>query len=256
MNKIINVYKPIGLTPLQLIIKLRSSNLECKEIKIGFAGRLDPLAHGVMLLMVGEETKNRNKYLGLPKEYTFEVLFGVSTDTYDALGILKDSNFKPVAGSLEEKINIFVKTKLGKQTQPYPPFSSKEVDGKPLFQWARENKLSEINIPKREIEIYNFELLNISEIPANEIHERIISKINSVEGDFRQAEILKKWNESFKKNKLNKLSVAELKINCSSGTYVRSLADELGKIIGAGAIALSILRTSVGEHTLKNSMQL
>ncbi len=256
MKKIINVYKPIGLTPLQLITKLRSIYPEYKDIKIGFAGRLDPLAHGVMLLMLGEETKKRDKYLGLPKEYEFEVLLGISTDTYDALGILQNLIYKPIPGKLEELISNFIKSKIGKQNQLYPPYSSKEVNGKPLFQWARKNKLGEIKIPEREIDIFDFELLDISAVPTDEIHKRIIGNINSVDGDFRQDEILKNWNELFKLNKSEKLTLVKFKINCSSGTYVRSLANELGQTVGTGAIALSIFRTKVGKHSITNSMKL
>ncbi len=262
MNKVINIYKPIGLTPLQLISKLRKTRDEYKKIKIGFAGRLDPMAHGVMLLMLGDETKNRNSYLGLSKEYEFEVMLGVSTDTYDALGILSNetiqqfNNLGISSTNLKKKINQFIKSKHGKHSQAYPPYSSKEVDGKPLFQWARENKLNEIKIPEREIEIYNFELVKILKIPAEEIHKKIISNIQSVDGDFRQFEIQKKWKELFKKDIFKKFIIAKFTISCSSGTYVRSLANELGQTIGTGAIAISILRTRVGKHTLKDSMRL
>src|SRR5687767_12670821 len=95
MNQVLNIYKPIGLTPLQLIKLLKKSKEGYKNIKMSFAGRLDPLAHGVMLLLLGEENKNRDKYLSLDKTYEFKVLFGVETDTFDFLGILKDLDFNP-----------------------------------------------------------------------------------------------------------------------------------------------------------------
>lgn len=256
MKQILNIYKPIGLTPLQLINKLRNERSELGNIKIGFAGRLDPLAHGVMLLMIGEETKNRSEYLGLPKEYEFEVLFGVSTDTYDALGILQNINLESDPVNLLEQINNFIKSKIGKQIQLYPPYSSKEVNGKPLFEWARENRMKEIEIPEREIEIYNFELLNISQPPSEEIHKKIITNIKRVDGDFRQKEILKKWNDLFKVNKHKKLTVAGFRINCSSGTYVRSIANEMGQKLGTGAIAFSIYRTKVGEYKINDSLKI
>ncbi len=256
MNKLLNIYKPIGLTPLQLITKLRKEHEEYKDIKIGFAGRLDPLAHGVMVLMIGEETKNRDKYLNLDKEYEFEVLFGCATDTYDALGYLQNKVTKPIPVDLDEKIKKFINSKIGKQKQAYPPYSSKEVKGKPLFQWARENKLSEIKIPEREIEIHDFELLILNQIPADKIRKRIIENINSVDGDFRQKEILKKWHNFFELNHNQQFTVAKFKINCSRGSYVRSLANELGELVSTGAIALSILRTKVGEYVLQDSIRL
>ena len=256
MSKILNVYKTIGWTPLQLIIKLRNERSEFSNLKIGFAGRLDPLAHGVMLLMLGDETKNRNKYLNLDKEYEFEVLFGAATDTFDSLGFLISKTFKPVPTDLEKQIKQFIKTKTGKQTQSYPPYSSKEVGGKPLYLWTRENKLSKIKIPEREIEIYKFELLKLNQIPADEIRKRIIENIKRVDGDFRQLETLEKWDKFFNANNTKTLTVAKFRIKCSSGTYVRSLANELGKTLNSAAIAIDILRTKVGEHDLKDSMRL
>ncbi len=256
MNKILNIYKPIGMTPYQLIQKLRIEREELAQIKIGFAGRLDPLAQGVMLLMIGDATKNRKDYLNLDKEYEFEVTFGVSTDTYDQLGFLKNKLVKKLPDNLEEKIEKFVNSKTGKQMQQYPPFSSIEIKGKPLFQWSRENRLSEIQIPSRTIEIYNFELDNVKIIPPSEIQKTLITNVASVDGDFRQMETLEKWSLFFESNKIEYLSVATFNINCSSGTYVRSLANELGEILGCGAIALSILRTRVGKYSLRDSMRL
>lgn len=273
MKKIINIYKPLGLTPLQLIEKFRSKFPEYKKAKIGFAGRLDPMAHGVMLLMIGDETKNRDKYLGLDKEYMFEVLFGVSTDTHDALGILNhltiklSDNYFNNKTMLQNRIEMFIKTKIGKHSQSYPPYSSIEVSGKPLFQWARENKLSEIEIPKKEIEIYEFELLEIGESKPEDIRKRIFENIKKVEGDFRQDEIAESWNKFFSNNltiqqpalpagRFNHLVVAKFRVNCSSGTYVRSLASELGKDLQTGAIALDINRTRVGGFALDKSINL
>ncbi len=256
MEKIINIYKPVGLTPLQLITQFRIVQQKYKQFKIGFAGRLDPLAHGVMLLMIGEETKNRDKYLGLKKTYEFEIVFGVATDTYDVLGILQTVDPKKVPDNLEEKINSFVKSKIGKQLQAYPPYSAREVNGKPLYIWARENKLSEINIPKKEIEIYDFDLLNISEIPTQKLHKIIVNNINSVIGDFRQEKILEAWSKFFKMNILDSFATAKFRVNCSSGTYVRSLANELGEKLGSGAVTISILRTRVGKYNLDHSIKL
>jgi tRNA pseudouridine55 synthase len=252
----LNIYKPIGLTPLQLINKLINKNSEYKSLKIGFAGRLDPLAHGVMLLMIGDETKNRDKYLNLDKEYEFEVLFGVSTDTYDVMGLLQNENSKLVPVDLEKQIKKFIKSKLGKQIQIYPPYSSKEVKGKPLYQWALENKLDQIVIPTKEINIYKFKLLNTYQITPNEFKTRINENISTVKGNFRQYKILKKWNAFFKKNKYKTFDIAKFKIKCSSGTYVRSLANEMGEKFGCKALAFSILRTKVGAFKLSASYRL
>ena len=256
MHKILNLYKPVGITPNQLIQKLRIEYPELKDIKIGFAGRLDPLAHGVMLLMLGDATKERNKYLGLSKEYEFEILFGVNTDTYDALGILEKYKVRVFPEDLKKQIKKYIKSKIGTHMQAYPPYSSKEVHGKPLYQWARENKLSEINIPTREIVIYNFELLSIRDVPSAAIKKRIVENIQKVDGDFRQLEILEKWHNLFEKNDIPSFRIARCKINCSTGTYVRSLVHEIGDQMITGAIAIEIVRTRVGEYVLQDSATL
>ena len=259
MNKILNIYKPLGLTPFQLIQRLRVLKPEYADVKIGFAGRLDPLANGVMLLMIGDATKNRDKYLNLDKEYEFEVLFGASTDTYDTLGTLNYKTiqqFSNLANDLEKKIKHFITIKLGKHVQSYPPYSSKTVDGKPLYWYARNNKISEIKIPTRDIQIYDFDLLDIKKVNIEKLKKIIITNINLVDGDFRQKEILENWNKFFKENETKVFQVAKFRISCSSGTYVRSLANEMGDIFGTGAIALSISRTRAGEYKIENSLRL
>ena len=88
MNTIILINKPISLTPLQAIRRLQSLHPELEGEKIGYAGRLDPMAEGLLLLLVSDENKKRKEYERLPKTYEFEVLLGIETDSYDVLGII------------------------------------------------------------------------------------------------------------------------------------------------------------------------
>jgi tRNA pseudouridine55 synthase len=256
MKSLVNIYKPIGITPLQLIEGFKEKFSEYENEKIGYAGRLDPMAHGVTLLLVGEENKNRDKYLNLPKTYKFSVLFGVETDSYDFLGILKKGVYSRVPENYKEKIKEFIKKNTGKRIQAYPPYSTKTVQGKPLFKWAREDRLSEIEIPEREIEIYCFKLLSEGEVPLEELEENFIKRVKLLEGDFRQEEIIKMWKTFFEINRNQKFIMAKFEIDCSSGTYVRSLAHRLGQELGCGAIAYFIFRTKVGEYTLDKSLNL
>ncbi len=276
MQKILSLYKPPGITPYQLIQQFRKDYPEYKERKIGYAGRLDPLAHGVMLLMIGEATKEKDTYLNLPKEYEFEIVFGLETDTYDVLGVLQDTYViarneermtkqspkasKKVRG-LPRSLSVarndvatFIQSKLGKQIQFYPPYSSKTVAGKPLYWWARQNKLSEITIPTREIEIFSFALLSLGTINKQLLQTKIMEAIQGVTGDFRQEMIQKRWGEFFATTKVTSFSTARCKISCSSGTYVRGLTHELGEQLGTGAITLEILRTKVGEYLIADSL--
>ena len=92
LPKSIISYKNLGETPLACLEKMRLEHGIGAEIPMTYAGRLDPMAEGVMILLVGEECKNKEQYLGLDKTYGFEVLVGFQTDTYDLLGLVKSEN--------------------------------------------------------------------------------------------------------------------------------------------------------------------
>lgn len=116
---------------------------------LGYAGRLDPMAEGVLVVLVGDENKRREAYLSLNKEYIVEILFGFETDSYDMLGLAPSS----LAG--QEKNTDVLKSYLGSfvdvHDQEYPPYSSKTVVGKPLFVWAREGNIGTIKIPRKKL---------------------------------------------------------------------------------------------------------
>jgi tRNA pseudouridine55 synthase len=251
MQEILNLYKPQGLTPLQVIEKFKELNPEYKEEKMTYAGRLDPMAEGVILILSGDEKLKREEYLNLDKEYKAKILFGIGTDSYDLLG-------KPIS---EEPKNIEYKTieKVlsefkGENLISLPPYSSPPVKGKPLFEWARENRLDEIEIPTKEMLISQIELVGISEIQTQDLLQEIKNRINNVSGDFRQGEILKEWGQVLKEDRAWQL--AEITLQCSSGTYVRSIANELGKRLGTKSVLFSLIRSKVGPYRLDSSIQL
>jgi tRNA pseudouridine55 synthase len=240
--------KPVGPTPLQALDKLRLEQPELKEVKLSYAGRLDPMAEGLLLVMVGDENKERDKYLGLNKEYEVEILFGVETDTYDILGLVSAGNSKLDVSKddLGSTLNRFI----GEVKLPYPPYSSKPVNGLPLFQWARDGKLDEIEIPNQDSFINSIELLDLSKISGGYLKKYILDSIQKVDGDFRQDEILASWKKYFEDSGDSEFSVAKIKVACQSGAYMRSIAHELGKILNTKAIALSIKRTRIGEYKI------
>lgn len=256
MDKILSIYKPQGLTPFQLIEKLREVKTEYKDIKIGFAGRLDPLAHGVMLLTIGEGNKERQKYLNLNKTYRFSVLFGPETDSYDYLGIIEKFQNIKLAADMKKKLEEFIKKHLGKITQSYPPFSSKTINGIQLYKLAKKGQIKDIELPTKEVEIFRFELLSIKEIDSEEIQKQILQNLKKIKGHFRQTKIIKLWKELFKDNLGSKFVMADFEIDCSSGTYVRSLAHNMGIEFGTGAIAFEILRTKVGDFPIEQSLKI
>ncbi|MDX1535908.1 MAG: hypothetical protein R3346_04075, partial [Candidatus Spechtbacterales bacterium] len=81
IKDVLNIYKPLGFTPLQAIEQYREINPEYSNVKMGYAGRLDPLAEGVLIVPTGETLKKQKEYMDLDKKYTAKILFGFSTDT-------------------------------------------------------------------------------------------------------------------------------------------------------------------------------
>jgi len=257
MQKIIALYKPIGKTPFEMINHLRATDPDFKKVKIGYAGRLDPLAHGFLLLMIGEETKKRINYLSLPKSYEFTVCFGLRTDTYDTLGLVQNQTIQQPGNDVNIFVKKFVKNYKGKIIMNYPPYSSKPVNGKPLFWWARNNKLKEIVIPKHEIEIFEFHCSAIDDMTITTLKQKINASNNTIQGDFRQKEIEKRWDQLFSNTDHNLgLKTATFSITCSSGTYIRELANAMGQELGCGAIAIDILRTAVGKFSIKKAVHI
>lgn len=235
MEKVLKLHKDPGETPLECLQRFRAENPEYAGAPMTYAGRLDPMAEGLLIVLVGDECKEKEKYLGLDKEYVFEVLFGIQTDTYDVLGLPNISLIRANSG-------IVAKEFVGKRVQKYPPYSSKTLDGEPLFVKAKRGE--EFEAPTKETEIYNLDMLEEREISAEEMLAEISRKIDLVSGDFRQKEIKDAWQEMLGPAPEQKFKIAKMKINCSSGTYVRSLCHELG------GIAWSIRRTKVGDFEL------
>lgn len=254
MNKIIPIFKPEGITPFDLIRAFKRKFPEYFKVKISPAGRLDPMASGLILLLVDQANKNRIHLQALDKTYRFSLLLGVATDTYDILGKVT---------SIESTLKIYPTKKLGTLlekftgtfSQTYPPYSSIHVNKKPLFYWARENKLAKINIPAKIITIKSLSATSSGSLDKNELITNVEDRINKVKGDFRQDEILKIWHDSAP-NLPKRLQLFQLKAEVSSGTYIRALCHLIGEKTGLGGLAYSIERTSIGEYTLDQALYL
>lgn len=246
MPELIQLYKHLGETPLECLKRFKELHPDYLETKMTYLGRLDPMAEGVLLVLAGN-TKDKEKYLALDKTYEFEVLWGFESDTHDILG-------KIVIGKtptkLESRISQVLKNIRIKKTQQYPSYSSRTVSGKSLFMWARENKIEEIDIPERQIKIFSLEHIHTRAITGKEIWEEVSTKIAKVTGDFRQKEILNLWQNALYARQKETFLISKFTADVSSGTYIRGLANEMGKILDTGALAYSIKRTRVGEHAL------
>ncbi len=211
-----------------------------------YAGRLDPMASGLLLILAGDETKNKDKYLGLDKEYEFSVLFGFATDTYDVLGkIVSTQDLKINDKDLVKNIKKHLSKFKGKFIQEYPMYSSKTVKGKPLFTYGRSGE--EVEVSVREVEVKNLRFIKLSKITGVKLLKDVEKRIAKVGGDFRQKEILDIWDKNLASKREEIFYIANFKTKCSSGTYVRGIANSLGKVVGVPALAYSIKRIKIGK---------
>lgn len=245
------VNKQIGETPLEALERARVENGILADVPMTYAGRLDPMAEGLLLILVGDECKKKEEYLGLNKVYEVEVLFGFATDTGDLLGKVEkvaSEKWQVKNGIQKQEIQNTLKVLEGKFVQEYPTFSSKTVDGMPLFAKAKSGSLPEI-LPTKDVEIYDIELLDQKEISSTDLLNYIQTNVGKVKGDFRQEEILKLWKEILEEEN-QEFQKIKIRVFCSSGTYMRSLATRLGEKLGIRACAFSIKRTQVGEYCM------
>jgi len=246
MDKVLNLYKEKSETPLQTIERFVAKHPEYKGVKMTYAGRLDPMAEGVLIVLTGEKNKEREVYTSLDKDYEFEFVLGIETDTNDVLGKITD--IKELKKISEKDVEKNLKKYTGKFNQKYPAYSSKVVGGVPLFDLARKGKLDNIVMPEHQIEVKNIEFLGAREISAKDFKIYIEDGVNKVIGDFRQKEILKVWNSYFTENAPENFYIYKVKVTSTSGFYVRQLVSDVGRDLGFGAITTSILRTRVGEY--------
>ncbi|MDQ5893675.1 MAG: tRNA pseudouridine55 synthase [Patescibacteria group bacterium] len=226
-------YKNIGETPLECLERIRAEYGKPKDIPMTYAGRLDPMAEGLLIILAGEDCKDKERYLKMDKEYEVEVLFGVSTDTYDQLGLIESSEKKDF-----DAIN-FDKYK-GKFTQEYPKYSSKVLAMREVPD----------EMPTKDVEIFLIEQIGSKALSGQRISETILENIKKVTGDFRQEEISTKWREFGEKFATTRFIIIKLKVACSSGTYMRSLANRIGIDAGIPAMAYSIKRTRINGYKI------
>lgn len=244
---VVPVYKRLGETPLACLTRYRHTAKIPGSVSVTYAGRLDPMAEGLLLLLTGDDVKEKIKYLDLPKTYEARILLGIETDTYDALGLIKSQGRGEVS---EDILREAGESFLGSHRWPYPAYSSRVVSGHPLFWWAKEGRLKEIQIPLRTMLIDQVVLNHTEKRSGAEIFQDIIPAIQSVSGDFRQKQILERWTSQMSAHQI--FTVSQWTLNVGSGTYVRSFAHELGKKLGTGACLLHLRRTKLGTFDLKS----
>lgn len=208
MNAVLIIDKPAGLTSHDVVNRVRRI---LQQRSVGHLGTLDPLATGVLPLVVGNLTRLAQFYSASVKSYEGTIRFGFATDTYDAEGE-PTTAIRHVSLSVEQ-LRDAARCFQGVIQQMPPPFSAKKINGVPAYKLARKKK--EVNLEPVEVEIHEFELASCED------------------------------------------QRARFRARVASGTYMRSVAHELGRELGCGAHLESLRRTGVAEflideaHTLE-----
>ena len=205
--------KPLDWTSFDVVNKIRwniRKSYDLKKIKVGHAGTLDPKATGLLLVCTGKLTKRIDEFQAQEKTYTGTIKLGVTTPTYD-LESEEDQTF-PTEHLTEEIINEATKQFIGEIEQFPPMHSAIKVDGKRLYELAREGQ--EIERKARKITIHDFKITKID------------------------------------------LPFVDFEVNCSKGTYIRSLAFDFGKAVNSGGYLTALRRTKIGDFDIINSENL
>ncbi len=275
MEKYVVLEKSVGETPLSCAEAFRATRPDLAGIPLSYAGRLDPMASGKLLVLIGEECKQQADYHGLDKEYEFSVLFGISSDTQDVLGRLSseratDALFAKGGGgvvgeansasvALENELVSISNSLVGPLTFSYPLFSAKTVKGKPLHVWTLEGRLDEIEIPTRTSTIYELELTKVETKPRQEVAALALQKINSIPevtdprkalgADFRRKDVRADWQDVATDYSLPpEYTIAHFRCIASSGAYMRTLATIIAEKLGTTGLAFHIHRTKIGHY--------
>lgn len=256
MKRYIVLNKNVGETPLAALLAFKKSHPEYEGIPASYAGRLDPMASGKLLILIGEECKKQKRYTGLDKEYEVEILLDVGSDTGDALGLITYSGITTKEPTKRNLADI-LKGERGHYMRAYPKFSSKTVAGKPLFLHTLEGTVDALDIPLHEERIYATKVLGTAPIETSALRHRIreyLSKVpasdepsKALGADFRIARVRHSWDEVLEKAGQRTFIILKLRVACGTGAYMRSLAGRIGEALGTQALALSIHRTKIGK---------
>ena len=204
MNGVLIIDKPSGLTSHDVVHRVRRI---VGQRSVGHLGTLDPMATGVLPIVLGNMTRLAQFYLKSEKTYEGVIRFGFATDTYDAEGEPAGEPHE-LTHSLEQVQEMTARFK-GVIEQTPPPFSAKKIQGVPAYKLARKKK--DVQLKPVQVEVKEFEIFSLEDCRAS------------------------------------------FRARVGSGTYVRSIAHELGQFAGCGAHLQSLRRTSVAEFTAEES---
>lgn len=204
---LILVNKPVGITSFKLVHIIRKK-LNVK--KTGHCGTLDPLASGLMIVLVGKYTKLQDKFMKQDKVYHATIRLGLKTDSGDLDGkIISQSDFSHVT---KELIGQVCKSFIGKINQIPPMYSALKVNGQKLYELARKGIT--VDRKPREITIYCIDLTD------------------------------------YQKDNFS------IRVKCSSGTYIRTLAEDIGKKLNTDTVLINLIREEIGNYKLSDALNI
>lgn len=241
---VLPIDKPYRWTSADVIRKIKWAacrHFQKRNLKVGHAGTLDPLATGILLVCIGPATKRAEELQRSAKSYLAGVSFGATTPSYDLEKDI-DRHF-PCEHIDRDLIEKTLPSFLGVQEQVAPLFSAKSVEGVRVYELARQRykqglPLEDTGIIQAStIEIYGLRLVDFS--------LKTFEKPNFGDGRINVADISGE-----------RLPTALLQVDCSKGTYIRALARDLGEAVGSGAFLSSLRRTANGGFDISESLTL
>jgi len=244
---ILPVDKPYRWTSADIIRKVKwmaVKHFGKKNLKVGHAGTLDPLATGVLLVCIGKATRLAEELQRSPKQYLAGIAFGATTPSYDREKEI-DADY-PLDGVSREALEAVLPRFIGEQDQIAPLFSAKSVDGVRAYEMARKlykagQPVDSSVLTASRITIYDLKLADYdtplqlsAPVPENTASGRI--NVAGLEG--------------------HRLVNTSVLVDCSKGTYIRALARDLGEALGSGAFLSSLRRTRNGGIPVEDSLSL
>ena len=232
--------KPYRWTSADLVRKCKftlQKQFGLRKLKVGHAGTLDPLATGLLLVCVGKATKLAEVLQASEKEYLATVEFGATTPSFDLEQPI--DRFFPYEHITEDAVRATLPQFLGPQDQVPPVFSAKIVNGLRAYEYARSGEPLELRTNR--IEIYDITLEGFTQY-------------NVMTGDgYVVDEVVRRiHNYHTSQTSDGTRPAATLRIRCSRGTYIRSLARDLGLALGSGAYLTALRRTASGNFRIKD----
>ena len=246
---VLPVDKPYRWTSADVIRKIKYAAVRHfgkKNLKVGHAGTLDPLATGILLVCIGAATRRAEELQRSAKEYVAGVTFGATTPSYD---LEKEIDREcPLDGVSEEALRAALPGFLGEQDQVAPLFSAKSVDGVRAYETARRllREAQREGRPFDPGDILRSGRISIYELELLSWHGHIVQDFtDDGQGRIRVADVSGRA-----------LPTARIRVACSKGTYIRSLARDLGEALGSGAFLSSLRRTKNGGFTIEDAVSL